>query len=65
MGEFNAKYVGWCGCCETTIGVGDLVRYVDNEIEHVECSSTADITREICPECFLERAVNGSCSCVL
>ena len=63
MTEFEAKHPGYCANCGETFDRGELVRYVDDAIEHVECVDIRP-ARDVCPECFLEKAVNGECGCI-
>lgn len=64
MTEFLAEYPGRCGACGEPIDVGELARYVDDEVVHVECFTLEEAFRDICPDCFTERAVNGECLCI-
>lgn len=61
--EFEAKYTGICVSCGQYFSPGELIRYVDEQIEHVECVNVS-VLREMCPECFTERSVCGDCLCV-
>lgn len=63
MTEFEAKHPGVCAGCEEFFDRGELVRYVDDRIEHVECIKVAPL-REVCTECFTEKSVSGECLCI-
>lgn len=63
MKEFEALFAGTCSGCGDRIEVGDLVRYVDDQLEHVECVKVAPL-REVCSECFTEKSVSGECLCI-
>jgi hypothetical protein len=63
MAEFTARYPGACAYGDR-IHEGDLCRYVDDEIAHVECALADGPTNvvaaeTVCPECQL--AHRGDC----
>jgi hypothetical protein len=39
---FEAKYPGWCICCEDRINEGDNVHYQDDTIVHDGCQIIRD-----------------------
>jgi hypothetical protein len=63
---FEAKYPGWCICCEGRIHAGDNVHYQDDTIVHDGCQIIPDRdplapskTEPYCPSCFTYHA--GEC----
>ena len=64
--KFAARYPGRCRACDESIEVGDDLVMDDNQAVHFDCASTRPLPskpREVCPRCFIERAVNGDCGC--
>lgn len=64
--SFRAKYPGRCPDCGDPIEVGDtLVATQDGLAVHEEDvrRSASELSREVCPRCFTEKAVNGACAC--
>lgn len=65
--SFEAKCGGRCAAeCGTRIDPGDQVEYVDDELVHVGCVPEPESEpkpRPVCPNCFMEIALNGACSC--
>lgn len=61
--EFEARFPGVCAGCGEGVEVGDLVWYVDGEVEHVECVPVLE-AGETCPECFTVVAKSGDCLCI-
>ncbi len=63
---FLARYNGSCAGagCDDPIDPGDIVEYVDDQLVHEGCRPPAEpAPRPICPTCWMEIALNGSCSC--
>lgn len=64
---FPARYAGRCPSCGTPIGVGDLLRFdEDDQAVHADCSSTVPgtaVTTEVCSRCRETVAVSGACGC--
>lgn len=66
---FDAKFPGRCPApsCDRRIEPGDAVTYVDDQLVHDECALDAGVpepaTREVCSQCFIETAANGTCAC--
>lgn len=64
--EFAARYPGICVHGDR-IEEGDLVQYVDDELQHVECRASRVAehltrpARALCPKCYLELSVDGTC----
>lgn len=64
---FRARYNGDCAAgCGNRVHEGDMVQFVEGQLVHVGCipdEQPEPEPRPVCPECFLEIAVNGACSC--
>lgn len=61
--SFEAKYSGVCTACDERITPGERVEYGDGDrVQHVECPPDPE-PRPVCPNCFMEIALNGMCSC--
>lgn len=66
---FIAKYGGVCASsvCDRRVTPGDAVVFVDQELFHDECATDTvlpePVKRRVCPECFTEVSVAGTCSC--
>lgn len=62
---FAARYPGRCGECQGKIEVDDDVVYVAGSVEHAVCDSTdrlaAAAAGPVCPRCFLELPLSGTC----
>ncbi|QPX61921.1 hypothetical protein SEA_DANNYDE_77 [Microbacterium phage DannyDe] len=52
-----------CPNCDEGIKVGEPITRPDGRRswEHVECPLPRP--KDVCPECFMEKAVDGSCLC--
>lgn len=50
---FEARYDGACASCPIPVRPGQMVAYVDDEIEHEDCSRHAPREKQPCPECWL------------
>lgn len=64
---FTAAYPGVCALDLDPVLVGDLVEYgLDGELQHVACGRRLDlaVAAGICPECFMQRSVAGTCGCL-
>lgn len=66
--SLRAKYPGRCPECGNDIEVNDLLDYdADDRVVHAACVEGAvertELSREVCPRCFLEKAANGACGC--
>lgn len=55
----EARHPGRCPECEETFDVGEQVTKHRDGWGHVQCPQP----RPVCPECFVERALNGACGC--
>ena len=53
--SFEAKYGRICGSCTERIRPGDEVKYVEDELVHVDCAVAAPIEckTETCTVCWL------------
>lgn len=65
---FPARYDGVCAAgCDSRIHPGDTVQFVDGQLVHVECAArllaAEPKPRPVCPDCHMEIALNGACSC--
>lgn len=67
--KFTARYPGKCPACSKPIEIGEELvideEYADMAV-HADCAGRPDPTlpaREVCPRCFIERAVSGACGC--
>lgn len=63
--SIEAKYQDTCVACEGVIRPGQQIER-DSFTEkwvHAECPQ--DKPREVCLECFMEKALNGACGCAL
>lgn len=62
---FIAKYPGTCAGCGERIRVGDQAHYVEDQVCHADCDDVKPEPepRPVCPECFVEVALNGACAC--
>jgi hypothetical protein len=49
---FTAQYPGTCAGCEDKINEGDLVNYVDDELEHVVCPQPKRALGQVCARCM-------------
>ena len=64
--QFEAQFPGVCAHGDR-IRVNDLVRYVDDVLEHVECPEAVEraepleLVRPVCPVHFTELPVSGVC----
>jgi len=67
MARFLAKYAGRCAAdCDQPIDPGDIVEFVDDQLVHEGCVPAPVVERAprpICPTCFIEIALNGTCAC--
>lgn len=66
--SFKAKYKGVCESCEESVHVGQEVEYTYNgRLVHASyCPESLDALgapRPVCPRCFTEIAVIGTCGC--
>lgn len=64
--SFEAKYPGTCGGCHERIQPGQLVRYVEDVLEHDDCDGDmveAKARGVVCPSCFMETSLSGECAC--
>lgn len=63
---FRAKYPGRCVNCDEPIEVDDLLRWDDDRVAvHAACDAVSPALtakQEVCPRCFTEKAVNGTCA---
>lgn len=64
MSAIEAKHPGVCPECEETFDVGELIvrNPADTGWAHETCPEPP-APRPVCPECFLEIALSGSCGC--
>jgi hypothetical protein len=53
--SFEAQYRGTCQRCFLEIEVGELVRYVDDELMHVSHQQKEQRPEQICDQCYLVR----------
>jgi hypothetical protein len=63
---FEAKYHGTCAGCHEHIEPGQMVRYVDDVLEHDNCDAEPGDTKtrgDVCAQCFMEKSLSGECSC--
>lgn len=68
--KFEARYPGRCPACEEEIRVGDDLIFNDDDVTvHFGCANRPRLSpvtgkaREICPRCFTEKSVSGTCAC--
>ncbi len=67
--KFEARYPGRCPACREQIEVGDdLVFNDDDVVVHFGCANRSAVPKigqsgEVCPRCFIEKAVSGACGC--
>lgn len=61
--SFSARWDSKTPCpeCEERIKTGERVEYVDDALTHVSCEPREP--RPVCPDCFMEIALSGACSC--
>lgn len=59
----EAKYPATCIACYGAIRAGQQIDRdpFTEKWMHAECPQ--DRPREVCTECFMEKALNGSCGC--
>ncbi len=57
----EALHPGLCPVCEETFTVGTRITKHEGGWGHVQCPERAP--RPVCPDCFMERALNGACGC--
>lgn len=64
MNTIEARHPGLCTACDESFDVGEpLTRNAeDTAWVHVTCPEPP-APRPVCPECFMEIALNGACSC--
>jgi hypothetical protein len=62
---FPARYDGGCAAeCGHRVHPGDMVQFVEGQLVHVGCIPDEEPEpRPVCPVCWLEQSVNGSCGC--
>ena len=60
--SFRASYKGVCADCDEPIQVGQLIRTEGDEYVHVKCAPARKLG-EVCPSCWLEKSVTGTCGC--
>lgn len=60
--QFEARFPGRCGICDTGIRAGDLVTYVEDEIAHAACPMPVTLA-DPCGKCWTVPAANGACAC--
>lgn len=63
---FLAKYASVCPGqgCEDPIDIGDIVEWVEGHVVHEGCMPPPEVKpRPVCTDCWMEVALNGSCSC--
>ena len=65
MTTFPARYPGRCPSCDERIHEGDLLTWADDKAVHADCDSAAPAEKpaDICPKCYMARAVSGVCGC--
>lgn len=69
MTKFTARYPGRCPACGDPIDIGEDLTWDDDQAVHFTCAGRPRISviteraREVCPRCFVEKAVNGACAC--
>lgn len=67
MTRIEARHPGVCGECEERFQVGTKLRRNEEDTAwvHDACPDSFDgiDLSNVCPECFMVRAVNGGCSC--
>jgi hypothetical protein len=49
---FVAQYPGVCNGCDQKIEPGELVSYVDDELEHVVCPQPKRALGQVCMRCM-------------
>lgn len=63
---FLARYPGRCANCDEGIEVDDLLTYADDVVIHADCNEAPRPDRkptEVCPRCFIAKALSGECGC--
>lgn len=66
MSAFTARYRTTCPMCGTDVEPGQLAMWDAGEVVHATCDPTGrplDPNPDVCPTCFMTRALNGSCDC--
>lgn len=62
---FEARWPTDCAACGWRIVRGTLAKYAGDEVVHAVCPESEPLRAvgEICPSCFIEKSVNGTCGC--
>lgn len=65
MSKVFAEFSTLCPDCGELIAEGNQIYLIENiGWVHVRCPDTAQaIKREVCTECYTEKASNGACLC--
>ena len=60
---FEAQFPGVCDACGERILPGDQVAFGDVGIVHCVCPAPPRRSHSVCPSCWMERSLDGSCLC--
>lgn len=62
---FEAQYPGRCTVCDEWFEKGTEIRMSPAGARHDRCPEgfTPLTPREVCPRCFMEKALSGACEC--
>ena len=63
---FEARWPAECPACGWWIVRGALARYdAHDDVVHAVCPESEPLRAvgKVCPECFMEKATNGTCGC--
>jgi len=63
--SFEAKFPSECVGCDEGVKAGEVIAFATGGgVVHLVCPNPLpDVSRPVCPRCFQEQSVNGSCGC--
>ncbi|WP_406245838.1 hypothetical protein ACI7YT_12420 [Microbacterium sp. M] len=61
--SIHAQYQNVCVACDGAIRYGDLIDKDPFTEKWMHATCPEDKPREVCLECFMEKAANGACGC--